>query len=172
MKQIFLFLMLCMPVFVFGEGLAPDSSMVDSTGTVHYDKLTKWYNRVYDRWESEVEASFTYPQHNLTPWFFFSGITVNPVGRLTVGASYVFFLGLYHPEGEKRYLTSTALAEAWVTVCSRPTTTGIYSKKTLSLSCVCAMPTAWVGDATLNTTYTTLISFFIINAISAFRTSQ
>ena len=95
MKQIFLFLMLCMPVFVFGEGLAPDSSMVDSTGTVQYD-----------RWESEAEASFTYPQHNLTPWFFFSGITVNPVGRLTVGASYVFFLGLYHPEGEKRYLTS------------------------------------------------------------------
>ena len=35
-----------MPVFVFGEGLAPDSSMVDSTGTVHYDKLTKWYNNV------------------------------------------------------------------------------------------------------------------------------
>ena len=54
MKQIFLFLMLCMPVFVFGEGLAPDSSMVDSTGTVHYDKLTKWYYRVYDRWESEA----------------------------------------------------------------------------------------------------------------------
>ena len=106
MKQIFLFLMLCMPVFVFGEGLEPDSSMVDSTGTVHYDKLTKWYNRVYDRWESGNEVSFTYPQHNLTPWFFFSGITVNPVGRLTVGASYVFFLGLYHPEGEKRYLTS------------------------------------------------------------------
>ena len=71
MKQIFLFLMLCMPVFVFCEGLAPDSSMVDSTGTVHYDKLTKCYYRVYDRWESEVEASFTYPQQPYTVVFLF-----------------------------------------------------------------------------------------------------
>lgn len=146
--------------------------MVDSTGTVHYDKLTKWYYRVYDRWESEVEASFTYPQHNLTPWFFFSGITVNPVGRLTVGASYVFFLGLYHPEGEKRYLTSHGIGGSLGYRLFQANHDRYLFKKTLSLSCVCAMPTAWVGDATLNTTYTTLVSFFIINAISAFRTSQ
>ncbi len=63
--------MLCMPVFVFGEGLAPDSSMADSTGTVHYDKLTKWYYRVYDRWESEAEASFTYPHTTLHRGFSF-----------------------------------------------------------------------------------------------------
>ena len=165
--------MLCMPVFVFGEGLAPDSSMVDSTGTVHYDKLTKWYNRVYDRWESENEVSFTYPQHNLTPWFFFSGITVNPVGGgLLLGRLTCFSSDCTILKARNATLLPTALAAAWVTVCSRPTTTGIYSKKTLSLSCVCAMPTAWVDDATLNITYTTLVSFFIINAISAFRTSQ
>ena len=89
------------------EGVAGHTQAADR------DSLTAYYEHKYSwlsKFRAEVEASFTYPQHDVMPWFFFVGGFFDPVERLTMGVSYVQFLGLCHPGDEKYYATSNGIA--------------------------------------------------------------
>ena len=89
------------------EGLADPTPVADRDSLMaHYEQKYGWLGK----FRAEAEASFTYPQHDVTPWFFFAGGFFDPVERLTMGVSYVQFLGLCHPGDEKFYATSNGLA--------------------------------------------------------------